>query len=194
AAYDDLKGRLEFGHHLADRGTDQADLFSQFAPVGLAVALVQHHDFAPRRRQITGQRAEQRCFARAIRPEHGPVLSALDAPRNALEDCRLAAPDVQTADFEDGVVLPRHAANIFVISTKQAKQMNAPAGFASVRTPDVVEKRVRPANSTDPAVLFVSFAPGSLRPPNVAARLMGATRPGTRGPTFPACAAGRICH
>src|SRR5205807_8375108 len=90
---------------------------------GFAIAPAQHRDFAAGRSQIAGQRAEQGRFARTVGAEDDPVLAALDAPRNAVENRRPAAPDVQAANTENRFWLALHAANIFVVPVKEAKQM-----------------------------------------------------------------------
>src|SRR5207302_3299114 len=123
AADDGFERRLGPGHHLAHGRTDQTDLLSQLTPIGFAVAPAQHGDFAAGRSQIARERAEQRRFARTVGAEDDPVLAGLDAPRNAVEDPRLAAPDVQAANSENRFWLALHAADIFVLPVKEAKQM-----------------------------------------------------------------------
>ena len=124
AADDRIQRRLGPGHHLAHRRTDQTDLLSQLAPIGFAVAPAQHANFAAGRCQVTGQRAQQRCFARTVRAEDNPVLSAPDAPGNTVENRCSPAPDVQAANFQDRFRLALHAANIFVKTPQEAKQMS----------------------------------------------------------------------
>src|SRR5437879_5992578 len=123
AADDGFERRLGFGHHLAHGRADQTDLLAQLAPIGFAVAPAQHGDFAAGRSQIARERAEQRRFARTVGAEDDPVLAALDAPRNAVENPRLAAPAVQAANSERRFWLALPQADTFVLPVKEAKQM-----------------------------------------------------------------------
>ena|SRR5438045_8745842 len=59
------------------------------------------------------------------------MLATLDAPGNVVENRRLAPPDVQAADFEDWLVLPHHAAPIFV--THQSNCVNDQIRYCSRR-------------------------------------------------------------
>ena len=52
------------------------------------------------------------------------MLSAPDAPGNAVENRCSPAPDVQAANFQDCFRLALHAANIFVKTPQEAKQMS----------------------------------------------------------------------
>src|SRR5439155_11379315 len=91
AADDRSERRLGLGHHLSHGRADQAYPLAQLAPVGFAVAPTEHGDFATRRSQVAGQRAEQGRFSRTIRAQDDPVLPAFDSPRNSVEDHRPAA-------------------------------------------------------------------------------------------------------
>ena len=59
-------------------------------------------NLARARREIAGERAEERSLAGAVRAEDDPVLAALHAPVEPVEDRGVAARDGEVEDFEDG--------------------------------------------------------------------------------------------
>ena len=102
SADDDEARGVPVGHLLPDGGTDEADALAEFAPVGIAVGLAEQLDLARARREVAGERAEERSLARAVRAEDDPVLAALHAPVEPVEDERAVAMDDEAADVEDG--------------------------------------------------------------------------------------------
>ena len=109
SADDDEAGGVPVGDLLPDGGTDEADALAEFAPVGIAVGLAEQLDLARARREVAGERAEERSLAGAVRAEDDPVLAALHAPVEPVEDERAVAMDDEAADVEDGAPLGRHA-------------------------------------------------------------------------------------
>jgi len=105
SADDDEAGGVPVGDLLPDGGTDEADALAQFAPVGIAVGLAEQLDLAGAGREVAGERAEERSLAGAVRAEDDPVLAALHAPVEPVEDERAVAMDDEAADVEDGVGL-----------------------------------------------------------------------------------------
>src|SRR5258708_26998617 len=101
AADDGFQGGFGIGHHLADGGADEADMLAQFAPIGVSVTVAEHGDSAAGGHEIAGERAEEGGLAGAVRAENGPVLPALDAPGNAVENDGAPALDAEVRDFED---------------------------------------------------------------------------------------------
>ena len=73
----------------------------QLGPVGIAAGLAEEFDFAGAGREAAGERAEERSLARAVRAEDDPVLAALHAPVEPIQDARAVAMDAEAASVED---------------------------------------------------------------------------------------------
>ena len=63
AAGNGKQRRLVVGHHLADGGADDADVKTQFAPVGAAKRAAENGDAPGGRSHVAGQTAEERGLA-----------------------------------------------------------------------------------------------------------------------------------
>ena len=80
---------------------DDADFQAQFAPIGLAVAVSEEIDITGAGREVAEEGLEEGSLAAAVGAEDGPVLAALHAPVEAVQNDVVAAGDAQTGDIED---------------------------------------------------------------------------------------------
>src|SRR3546814_8725690 len=80
--------------------SDLADAPAQRAHVGAAEPLAVHRYLAPARVGVERRDAQQARLARAVGPEHDPVLADLDAPVDAIEDARALAVQADATHLE----------------------------------------------------------------------------------------------
>ena len=99
--YDFPRGLIGFDL-VAEAGADQADGLPHLAPIVSAEAGRADPDFAAGGHEVSGQCAEERGFAGAIGAQNDPVLPALHAPVDLVQNDGLAL-DAQLFHFEDGL-------------------------------------------------------------------------------------------
>jgi hypothetical protein len=100
AGEDDVARGLVGLNLVAEAGTDEADGAPDFAPIVRAEAGRADAHLAAGGHEVAGQRAEERGFSGAVCAEDDPVLSALHAPVDLVQDDGLAL-DAEVFHFKD---------------------------------------------------------------------------------------------
>lgn len=84
---------------------DEADAAPQDADIGVTEVLAEHFDRPGRRMFVERGDPQQRRLAAAVRPEHEPTLRSCDVERDAVEDDRPVANEVDVAKAQRSIMI-----------------------------------------------------------------------------------------